>query len=538
MLTSSLTTYFTRSLAACLPLTLTFLLHSAQAQVPKLSSYPAARATVYLDFDGHTARGTAWNWDGDIVAKPSGLSPAEITQIFNRVAEDFRIFNINITTDATVFTKAPVAKRVRIIFTPTHQWYGQSGGIAFVNSFSWGDDTPAWVFVSLLSGDPKYIAEAASHEIGHTFGLQHQSTYSNTCALISEYGEGRGTGEIGWAPIMGLGYYKNFTTWTYGSSIEGCKVMQNDIAIISGGYNNIGFRSDDHGNTRQAATNVLVTNDKFHHTGVINSATDKDFFKLVLARKSRLTMTVIPNNVGPGNSGANVDIVMTLVKSSGDTIARVNPGSLLSTSIDTLLLAGTYYIGVDGAGNQNVSDYGSVGMYSLGGTVTAVTAMPVKPLVITGSVRPNIHLLRWESGSLESTTRGYLETSFDGIHYLPVSSTPLTGNLYEHVPSTNRLAYYRLRMVLPDESEVYSNTVALSSTSPVTVFDTRVTSTIELSSNGNYNYMVVDAVGRVIEKGRVANGLNSIALRSNMSGVLVRKVFDSRQQFNFRLVKR
>ena len=64
------------------------------AQVPVLNSYPSARATVFLDFDGQYITGTSWNWNGAINAQPAALSSAAITEIFNRVAEDFRIFNM------------------------------------------------------------------------------------------------------------------------------------------------------------------------------------------------------------------------------------------------------------------------------------------------------------------------------------------------------------------------------------------------------------------------------------------------------------
>jgi hypothetical protein len=75
--------------------------------------------------------------------------------------------------------------------------------VSYVGSFTWGDDTPGWVFSGLLNNNIKYIAEAVSHEAGHTLGLQHQSNYDAECTKTSEYGQGQGTGEISWAPIMG-----------------------------------------------------------------------------------------------------------------------------------------------------------------------------------------------------------------------------------------------------------------------------------------------------------------------------------------------
>ena len=46
------------------------------AQVPKLSSYPAAQGVLFLDFDGQYVQGTSWNWEGPIAAQASGLSSA------------------------------------------------------------------------------------------------------------------------------------------------------------------------------------------------------------------------------------------------------------------------------------------------------------------------------------------------------------------------------------------------------------------------------------------------------------------------------
>ena len=72
---------------------------TATAQVPILNSLPSAQAVILLDFDGHVVTGTSWNYDGPINCNSSGLDNTQITTVFNRVAEDYRPFNINITTD-------------------------------------------------------------------------------------------------------------------------------------------------------------------------------------------------------------------------------------------------------------------------------------------------------------------------------------------------------------------------------------------------------------------------------------------------------
>src|SRR5437764_842496 len=91
--------------------------------VPVLSSLPSAQATIFLDFDGQHVEATSWNGGNALDCAPSGLSNAQIIEIFKRVSEDYRPFNINITTDSVKFLAAPLTKRIRIIITPTSSWY-------------------------------------------------------------------------------------------------------------------------------------------------------------------------------------------------------------------------------------------------------------------------------------------------------------------------------------------------------------------------------------------------------------------------------
>ena len=91
--------------------------------VPKLSSYPSAQATVFLDFDGHFVNSGIWNSANPFACAASGLTDAQVTEVFNRVAEDFRPFNLNITTDSSVFLNAPIDSRIRLIVTTTSSWY-------------------------------------------------------------------------------------------------------------------------------------------------------------------------------------------------------------------------------------------------------------------------------------------------------------------------------------------------------------------------------------------------------------------------------
>src|SRR5688572_9366729 len=118
---------------------------SAKAQAPELNSYPSASAVILLDFDGHYVEGTVWNAYGPFTCNSSGLTDAQLTEVFNRVAEDYRPFNINVTTSETKYSQAPINRRVRVVITTSHQWYSNSaGGVAYLNSFLWSDESPAF----------------------------------------------------------------------------------------------------------------------------------------------------------------------------------------------------------------------------------------------------------------------------------------------------------------------------------------------------------------------------------------------------------
>ncbi|WP_305803521.1 hypothetical protein, partial [Thiolapillus sp.] len=47
------------------------------------------------------------------------------------------------------------------------------------------------------------------------------------------YYSGHGDGFVSWAPIMGVGYYKNVTQWSKGEYPDASQV-QDDLAIIDG----------------------------------------------------------------------------------------------------------------------------------------------------------------------------------------------------------------------------------------------------------------------------------------------------------------
>src|SRR5688572_19599226 len=64
--------------------------------IPVLHSLPGAYAVLYLDFDGHNEG--EWSDIQSAQVDMFGGTPAEMQEIWARVAEDFAPFNIDVTT--------------------------------------------------------------------------------------------------------------------------------------------------------------------------------------------------------------------------------------------------------------------------------------------------------------------------------------------------------------------------------------------------------------------------------------------------------
>jgi len=397
-----------------------------------LNSLPGANHTIYLDFNGHTTTGTAWNtYSGkssivtpafDLDGNTAAFSTSELERIqyiWQRVVEDFSPFNVNVTTQEPTLDRliksstTDTAWGVRVaIGGSSYDWFGAgAGGVAYVGSFNWNSDTPTFVFSTQTLSDEKYTADAISHEVGHTLGLSHDGRTIPS----EEYYDGHGSGETGWGPIMGSGYYQNLTQWSKGEYLA-ANNTEDDLAIITTN-NGFGYRVDDTGNTLATAKALTVSGTAVSSSGIIDRNTDVDFFSFTTGA-GPISLTVTPSGRSP-----NLDILAQLYNASGVLVASSNPADFLAASISATVGAGTYYLKVDGVGKGDplgtgYTDYGSLGQYAITGSISSGT----KSISIAKTTDGN------EAGSVSSvftlTRAGDLSSALTVNYTLGGTATP------------------------------------------------------------------------------------------------------------------
>jgi PKD repeat protein len=372
-------------------------------QTVALHSRPGANRVIYLDFDGQTVSGTAWNanysggadftaaaYDTDGLATFSTAERDVVQSVWQRVSEDYSAFDVDVTTEdpgdaaITRSSSTDLVYGTRALITNTTTVYSSCGcgGIAYVGTYDLSNGQhayyqPALIFERGVGSGAHNIAEATSHEVGHNLGLSHDGT-----ATVGYY-----TGHGEWAPIMGVGYYEPITQWSQGE-YTGANNIEDDWVVMQS--NGAPLRADDHGSS--AATATALAGPALSAVGRIGSRTDTDWFSFTTPG-GNVSLAVSPAPVSP-----DLDASLTVYTAAGTQIAFADPiaahvsgdvASGLDATLSLSLTPGTYLVKVDGVGKgtptTGYSDYASVGTFTLTGTVGAGAPANVGPTAVAAA---------------------------------------------------------------------------------------------------------------------------------------------------------
>ena len=381
--------------------------------IPKLNSNPGAPVTIYLDFDGHTETQDWPSVRGDGQTSPvvtpvfdvdndfttfSDDELQKIEEMWYRVSEDYSPFNINVTTiDPKTYNDF---EAVLVSIGGDGSWLGSAGGVAFLNSFNGGPVNTSYVFTDNTGKGTtihmKGSALAASHEVGHMLGLNHNAVYDANGNQTAGYDSGRP--DLG--PIMGAPYVSERETWSNAPGIVNATTLQDDFGIITGLRNQVvQFRQDDQGNTIQTATKIIVTSPIVSAKGILERNADVDMFQvetnsgIISFDVKGLDLQAIYPTIASVNRGTNADLVLSLYNSSGVLITQSNIATTLDAAVSATVSAGIYYVAVTSTGQA-----GAIGQYWLSGIVVP---LPSAPTMIgpSGTLIQPFPLFEWTTGA-------------------------------------------------------------------------------------------------------------------------------------------
>lgn len=368
---------------------------------PVRHSRPGASNVLYLDFNGHTITGTSWNTGGGAttyVAKPfdkdgdlatfSDAEQAIIIQVWERVAEDYSPFDVDVTTEEPAQFTSTTGRAVITSDIDENELdmpSKGSGGVAYLDVFGASDyvtsSSPAFVYLSDNAGN---IAEAVSHELGHNMGLSHDGTVAHDAVLKANYYNGHGTGETSWGPIMGTGYGRNVTQWSKGEYLYADRTSQDDFAVIAG---KLAYRTDDAGDSTTAPAVAPISGAVLSGSGVIASMADIDVYAFN-ASAGMVSITASPYRAASNTYGGNADLKLELLDASGAVVAADDPAATTGASISYNAAAGKYFVRLSASGTgdpmasppSGYTSYGSAGQYTLTGSLGAAS-----PLIVSAA---------------------------------------------------------------------------------------------------------------------------------------------------------
>ena len=325
------------------------------------------------------------------------------------------------------------------------------------------------------------------------------------------------------------------TGWDNGPTPFGCANSQDNLTILTT-QNGFGYRTDDFAET--LGNNTQIINPAgFNLQGIIATGTDNDAFKFNIAQAGFLHISVTPYSVGVNNDGANLDTKLLLYNSSKVLIATFDPLNTMDVNIDTSLNVGDYYIKVANAANNNTTNYGSLGSYTLSGYRGP---LPIRSISLKGSNQKGIHKLNWEIIADEPITSQVLEISTNGTDFRSILNDVTGVRNYDHAASEKNKFFYRLKATNTLNQSLYSNILILKTgngSDKLFTVSTMVQDNIVVKATDNFSYNLLDINGRLIQVGKQQKGNSNINVSNLSRGMYVLQMISENYKQTERIIK-
>ncbi len=357
------------------------------------------------------------------------LELIQIQLIWQHVAELFSMFEVNVTTEEPSPDSLARTSEddeyfgTRVVITPSRsEVFPGYAGMGPLNAFNMIEPPgsppkmPAYLFhrpsdgtyrngvlVSINRPYILFIANTIAHETGHTLGLWHHGQWLPEGETVVDYPSGElvnflryYNGHEEWSPIMGGHQYSRYHQWSKGEYLRARTDQnghpQDDLEWMS---KKMPFVTDDHSDNFSGATEVSLSDDRatiLEHHGMISHRDDIDTFSIythggdVEITINRSVFQTYRNFYGFVRLGAPLLIKATLYDINGNIIQNSYPPEGFELSGEEYsgriavekLCQGEYYLTIEGIGYGNpltdpptgFTDYGSIGTYTLSGTLS------------------------------------------------------------------------------------------------------------------------------------------------------------------------
>lgn len=385
--------------------------HVAQMKATFATSHPDKAVKNYIQIPHFFFAGAFYNQELGTTTSEVYPRDAAIYDIWRMVAEDFAIFDVDVTTEEPPYEALVKSSQdddtygKRVILDPGRTpdgtiaiWYPGAGGQSCLASFGFRDDRPAYVFGCTSRQE---LSAQVTHEVAHTLGLTHDSgtIYFGGAFLGREYYQGvtYSNTNIRWYPILGaVPFPSSYNGLSYDSgdfinqfsscNTSGITNEEDDFAILFGITNspneshvivdtkaplypiatrNLSPLPDDAGDTLDDAKKLPTTPRATTYSGqgligkhltTIDDTTtitnDIDTYTFTIRKAGTLTLSIIPSYLGK-EEGASLDAALKLYNAAGELLAESHQGldskDFRHATLSNLSLpAGTYYFQVFG----------------------------------------------------------------------------------------------------------------------------------------------------------------------------------------------